>query len=115
MRYKQNLSARLAYQLKASVVKVHVATKSGGHGVGTGVVVGKDLVATNCHVLANSRGVKIAKFGDSFIPEAMKADWKHDICIMRFKYLDLTPVVLEILKLKLRANYFFDWFSWWPA
>ncbi|MEQ1598897.1 MAG: trypsin-like peptidase domain-containing protein [Methylotenera sp.] len=86
--------SEMAYKLKASVVKVHIATKSGGHGVGTGVVVGKDLVATNCHVLANSRGVKIAKFGDSFIPEAMKADWKHDICIMRFKYLDLAPVVL---------------------
>jgi serine protease Do len=83
-----------AYKLKASVVKVHVATKSGGHGVGTGVVVGKDLVATNCHVLANSSGVKISKFGESFIPDAMKADWKHDICIMRFQYLDLTPVVL---------------------
>jgi hypothetical protein len=86
--------SELAYQLKASVVKVHVATKSGGHGVGTGVVVGKDLVATNCHVLANSSGVKISKFGESFIPDAMKADWKHDICIMRFQYLDLNPVAL---------------------
>ncbi len=84
----------LAYKLKASVVKVHVATKSGGHGVGTGVVVGKDLVATSCHVLANSSGVKISKFGENFIPNAMKADWKHDICIMRFQYLDLTPVAL---------------------
>jgi serine protease Do len=86
--------SEMAYKLKASVVKVHVATKSGGHGVGTGVVVGKDLVATNCHVIANSVGVKISKFGDSFVPDAVKADWKHDICILRFQYLDLTPVVL---------------------
>ena len=84
----------LAYRLKASVVKVHVATKNGGHGVGTGVVVGKDLVATNCHVLANSTGVKITKFGDSSAPVALKADWKHDLCILRFQYLDLKPVVL---------------------
>ena len=82
----------LVFKLKASVVKVHVATKSGGHGVGTGVVVGKNLVVTNCHVLANATGVKITKFGDSFAPEAMKADWKHDLCILRFQYLDLTPV-----------------------
>ena len=40
------INYELVYQLKASIVKVHVATKSGGHGVGTGVVVGKDLVAT---------------------------------------------------------------------
>ena len=84
----------LTFQLKASVVKVHTATKSGGHGVGTGVVVGKDLVATNCHVLANTRGVKITKFGDSFTPDAIKADWKHDLCLMRFQYLELNPVEL---------------------
>ena len=84
----------LAYQLKASVVKVHTATKSGGHGVGTGVVVGKDLIATNCHILANTNGVKITKFGDSFVPDAIKADWKHDLCILRFQFLELKPVEL---------------------
>ncbi len=84
----------LVYQLKASVVKVHVTTKSGGHGVGTGVVVGKDLVATNCHVVANAVGVQISKFGDSFRPDAMRADWKHDVCVMRFQYLDMKPVEL---------------------
>lgn len=84
----------LAYQLKASIAKVHVVTKSGGHGVGSGVAVGKDLVATNCHVLSNAAGVKITKFGDSFTPVAYKADWTHDICILRFQYLDLKPVEL---------------------
>ncbi len=84
----------LVFKLKASVVKVHVATKSGGHGVGTGVVIGKDSVATNCHVIANATGVKISKFGESFVPDTMKADWKHDICILRFQYLELNPVAL---------------------
>ena len=84
----------LVYKLKASVVKVHVATKTGGHGVGTGVVVGKDLVATNCHVLANASGVQITKFGDNFAPVALKADWKHDLCVLRFQYLDLPPAQL---------------------
>ena len=88
------INYELVYQLKASIVKVHVATKSGGHGVGTGVVVGKDLVATNCHVVANALGVKITKFGDSFTPDAMRADWKHDVCVLRFQYLDIKPVEL---------------------
>ncbi len=88
------INHELVYQLKASIVKVHVATKSGGHGVGTGVVVGKDLVATNCHVVANAFGVKITKFGDSFTPDAMRADWKHDVCVLRFQYLDIKPVEL---------------------
>ncbi len=84
----------LAYRLKASVAKVHVITKTGGHGVGTGVVVGKDLVVTNCHVLANASGIKISKFGDSHAPVAIKADWKHDLCILRFQYLELAPAEL---------------------
>lgn len=84
----------LTYKLKASVVKVHVTTKSGGHGVGSGVVVDKDIVATNCHVLANATGVNITKFGESFAPVALRADWKHDICLLRFQYLDMNPVEL---------------------
>ena len=53
----------LSFRLKASVVKVHVGTKKGGHGVGTGIAISKDLVVTNCHVLANSTGVSITKYG----------------------------------------------------
>ncbi|SDK50075.1 Trypsin-like peptidase domain-containing protein [Methylophilus rhizosphaerae] len=83
------------YRLKASVVKVHVITQNGGHGIGTGVVVAKDTVATNCHVLANSNGISVSKFGDSISPVDMVADWKHNACLLRFKYLELTPVKLS--------------------
>ena len=84
----------LSFRLKASVVKVHVGTKKGGHGVGTGVAISPDLVATNCHVLANSAGVSITKFGNTHTPVALKADWKHDLCILRFQYAELSPVIL---------------------
>jgi serine protease Do len=84
----------LVYRLKASVVKVHVITQSGGHGVGTGVVVAKDMIATNCHVLANSNGISISKFGESISPVALVADWAHDACLLKFQYLELAPVKL---------------------
>ncbi|HSI28998.1 MAG TPA: serine protease [Methylophilus sp.] len=84
----------LVYKLKASVVKVHIMTQSGGHGVGTGVVVAKDMIATNCHVLANSNGISVSKFGESISPVGMVADWAHDTCILKFQYLELTPVKL---------------------
>ena len=84
----------LVYKLKGSVAKVHVVTKFGGQGVGSGVVVAKDLVATNCHVIANATGVTIANAGNSYMPDALKADWKHDLCILRIAYLDATPVAL---------------------
>lgn len=84
----------LSYKLKASVVKVHVGTKKGGHGVGTGVAISPDLIATNCHILANSAGVSITRYGNSLTPVALKADWKHDLCILRFQYAEFTPVEL---------------------
>jgi len=84
----------LVYRLKASVVKVHAMTASGGHGVGSGVVVDKDTVATNCHVVANSAGISISKFGESISPVEMIADWQHDICLLKFKYLELPAVTL---------------------
>lgn len=84
----------LVYDLKSSVVKIRVVNQQGNQGVGSGVVVAKDHVATNCHVVANARGVHITKFGDSFAPVALKADWKHDLCILKFQGLDLPAVKL---------------------
>lgn len=87
-------ASELVFQLKSSVVKVHTVTKTGGHGVGTGVVVAPDHVATNCHVLANASGVTIRKMGENFAPVGLKADWKHDVCVLRFQNLPLSPVPL---------------------
>ncbi len=79
------------YQLKESLVKVSSTVKSGGHGYGTGVAISKDHVVTNCHVLQNSNGMSISKWGVAFAPVAMIADWHHDICILRFEWADLKP------------------------
>lgn len=82
----------LVFQVKAAVVKVHTTTRSGGHGVGTGVVVAPDHVATNCHVLANASGITVRKFGENHAPVALKADWKHDVCLLRFQGLPMKPL-----------------------
>ena len=84
----------LLFKINGSVVKVHVANKDGHHGVGSGVVVAKDHVVTNCHVIANAKGVHVTKFGKSHAPHSLLADWKNDLCILKFKYLELDPVRL---------------------
>lgn len=84
----------LVTEIRNSVVKVHVGTPGGGRGLGSGVVVSENYVATNCHVLANAVGVSVSKLGQNFIPVALKADWKHDVCLLRFEELPLKPVVL---------------------
>jgi len=80
------------YQLKESLVKVNTTTKSGGHGFGTAVAIDKDHAVTNCHVLGNSNGVSITKWGTEYPVDSFQADWKHDLCILKVAYADLKPV-----------------------
>ena len=82
-------SPELVYNLKGTIVKIHTVTDRGGQGSGSGFVVAKNLVATNCHVLTNATGVNIAAIGETYAPVAVRADWLHDVCILRFEYLPL--------------------------
>lgn len=84
-------SPELVYNLKGTIVKVHTVTTGGGHGSGSGFVVAENLVATNCHVLSNAIGVNIGAHGETYTPVAVRSDWKHDVCILRFEYLPLKP------------------------
>lgn len=78
----------MVYDLKASVVKVRVALPNGHSGVGSGVVVAKDQVVTNCHVVANAQAINVIKFGESHRANYIKADWHHDLCIVGFDGLN---------------------------
>ena len=87
-------SDEATFAVSPSVVKVHVIDAKGNHGVGSGIVVSDNQVATNCHVVANAQGVQIGKLGEAFSPVSMKADWRHDLCILQFKFLDVKPITL---------------------
>lgn len=80
------------YTLKESLVKVSSSTRSGGHGYGTGVAITKDHILTNCHVIQNSDGISVSKWGVAYPPVALQADWLHDLCILRFEWADFKPV-----------------------
>ncbi len=82
-------------KLNASIVHVSVDLGNGNTGTGTGVVVSEEYVATNCHILANAHGANIAKYGDGYQPIAMKADWKHDLCLLKFDKLPFKPVPMR--------------------
>ena len=80
------------YKLKESLVKVSSINKSGGLGYGTGVAISTNHVVTNCHVISGSRGISISVWGEAFAPVSLQADWKHDLCILRFEWAKLKPV-----------------------
>lgn len=88
-------SPELVYNLKGTIVRIHTVTTTGGHGSGSGFVVAENLVATNCHVLTNAIGANITARGETYTPVGVRADWKHDVCILRFEYLPLKPATFS--------------------
>jgi len=90
-----NMPQLLALNLSMVQVSVELPNGSTGTGTGSGVVVDEYHVATNCHVLANARGVSVAKYGAGHQPVALKADWKHDLCLLKFSKLPFPAVVLR--------------------
>ena len=82
-------------ELNNSIVAVNVDLPDGSSGSGTGVVISKEYVATDCHVIANTLGANISKFDDAYKPIAFKADWKHDLCLLKFEELPFKPVPIR--------------------
>jgi serine protease Do len=78
-----------------SIVIVSTDLPNGQTGRGSGVVVSPEYVATNCHVIANTRGANIAKFRDGYKPIAVKANWKRDLCLLKFEPLPFKPVAMR--------------------
>jgi serine protease Do len=78
----------LLHKINAHVVRVQVGLANGGYGVGSGVVVAKDQVVTNCHVIANASIISVANNGQSYAVTAIKPDWRHDVCIIKVEGLD---------------------------
>ena len=80
------------FGLSNSMVHVWVTYGNGVTGTGSGVVIKKNHVATDCHVFADSRGVNVVKTFKKYVPIAVYADWKNDLCILQFDDLPLAPV-----------------------
>ena len=56
------------------------------------MAIDKDHVVTNCHVIQNSGGISASHWGEAFAPVALQADWKHDVCILRFEWANFASV-----------------------
>lgn len=97
--YAPSLLARPSFAetlaLSHSVVMITTQLPNGQNGRGSGVVVSKEYVATNCHVVANANGANVAKFRDAYQPKAIKADWKRDLCLLKFDDLPFNPVQMR--------------------
>ena len=75
-------------QVTQQVVKVNVALKSGQAGTGSGVVIAKNRIVTNCHVVANASSVSVTVGDIVYQGSAITPDWHHDVCLVKVAGLD---------------------------
>ena len=78
----------MVYQLNAQVLRVQVGLANGGFGLGSAVVIAKDQVVTNCHVVADANSIVVINNGAPHVATAIKPDWHHDLCILTIENLD---------------------------
>jgi hypothetical protein len=81
-------SDELLHQLNAQVLRVQVGLENGSYGLGSAVVIAKDQVVTNCHVVANATSINVVNNGAPLLVTAIKPDWHHDLCILKVENLD---------------------------
>ena len=75
-----------------SVVMIRGYNEKGGLAYGSGVVIGKDKVITNCHVLRSTKQPWVSRGEESFAITTVKVDAWHDLCIVSTDNLPIKPV-----------------------
>ena len=90
-------NSAFAYDKKAliesyfSIVMIRGFNDAGGLAYGSGVVIDKDKVITNCHVLRTTKQPWISRGEDSYEITAVKADTWHDLCLVSTNDLPIKP------------------------
>lgn len=75
-----------------SVVMIRGYNSEGGLAYGSGVVIAKDKVVTNCHVLRSTKQPWVSRGEDSYPITTVKSDVWHDLCIVTTDGLPISPV-----------------------
>ena len=65
-----------------SVVMVRGYNASGGLSYGSGVIVAKDKVISNCHIFRNTKQPCVSRGEDTFAIVSVQADKWHDLCLL---------------------------------
>lgn len=82
------------YSAYTSVVLIRGHNANGGLAYGSGVVVGKDKVLTNCHVFRSTKEPWISRGEDTYSISSVKADVWHDLCLVTTAPLPFNPAVI---------------------
>jgi hypothetical protein len=81
-------------RIAPSVVKVESFGDEGRFQLGSGVVVGRERVVTNCHVTRRAARVAVVKGGVRWPVSEQSSDVAHDLCLLHAPGIDSAPVPL---------------------
>lgn len=77
-----------------SVVRINAAGEAGDGSLGSGVVMGREEVLTNCHVVRRSNRLKVRHASGEFDARLQLADEQHDLCRLSVPGLAAPSVTL---------------------
>jgi serine protease Do len=80
-------------KLTPSVLKVEAANGDGSVSIGSGVVVGRGVVATNCHVTQRAVSIALVKGGERRDVDSQFSDIDHDLCLLHSALMEDEPIV----------------------
>lgn len=81
-------SDELVRLLGNSVLRVQVNLPDGRRGLGSAVVVAKNEVVTNCHVVNDATEITVMQNDLPYAVTAIRADRRHDLCVLTVENLD---------------------------
>ncbi len=81
-------------RLAPHVLKLEANTRSGQFAMGSAVLVGRDLVATNCHVTRDAVVVRLLHGGLRYTAVAQASDVRRDLCVLRVPGIESEPAEL---------------------
>lgn len=81
-------------ELSASVLKIEVTRVQGGYSLGSGVVVGQDRIATNCHVTRDATKIAVLRGGVRWEVTGQLSNVERDLCLLRVPHLQASTVTL---------------------
>jgi len=67
--------------------------KGNDQGLGSGVIIEKDLIVTNCHVIEDSAKIQVVYKGKQYLTIVKDTDWDLDICTLTVNGINAPSVV----------------------
>ncbi|WP_157268691.1 tetratricopeptide repeat-containing S1 family peptidase [Azohydromonas aeria] len=85
---------RALIELGQSVLRVEAQGSKGPMQLGSGVVIARERVVTNCHVTRNAESITLVQAGSRWTVQAQSVDAEHDLCLLQVPGLPHAPVAV---------------------